>query len=120
MRATVEVRGLREMVVVGVLAHERDAAQPLELDLDFDYDAADAARGDDLTLGVDYAAVLDEVRATLAASRDLLLETLAARVGERILASDERILATRVVVRKLRPPVEADVASVGVRVEVTR
>jgi dihydroneopterin aldolase len=50
----------------------------------------------------------------------LLLETLAYRVAREILSYDEGIASVTVAVRKLRPPVAEDVATVGVRCTVTR
>jgi dihydroneopterin aldolase len=44
-----------------------------------------------------------------------LLERLAARIGDEVLAADPRITAVTVAVRKLRPPVPFDLATAGVR-----
>ncbi len=45
-----------------------------------------------------------------------LLEALAAAVADEALAIDERVEAAAVTVRKLRPPIGRDIATVGVRV----
>ena len=44
-----------------------------------------------------------------------LLERLAARIAEVVLAFDDRIAAVDVAVRKLRPPVAQHLATSGVR-----
>ena len=49
-----------------------------------------------------------------------MLETLAYRVAYEVLALDEEIASVTVSVRKVRPPVVEDVASVGVRCTVLR
>jgi 2-amino-4-hydroxy-6-hydroxymethyldihydropteridine diphosphokinase len=49
-----------------------------------------------------------------------LLERLARRVAEAVLATDRRVAAVTVSVRKLRPPVPADLASAGARLRVGR
>jgi dihydroneopterin aldolase len=49
-----------------------------------------------------------------------LLERLAARVGDEVLALDDRIAAVTVAIRKLRPPVPFDLATAGVRLTRTR
>ena len=45
-----------------------------------------------------------------------LLEALAGAVAEATLASDRRITAVTVDLRKLRPPLAVDIATVGVRI----
>ena len=103
---TIELRGLRVVGVVGVLAEERERAQPLEIDLDVDVDLTAAG-------------VCDVVVATVAgpgAERPELLERLAASIAEAVLGRDDRIGAVTVSVRKLRPPVPHDLSTSGVRI----
>jgi dihydroneopterin aldolase len=50
----------------------------------------------------------------------LLLESLVYRVAEEILKFDGAITSVNVAVRKTRPPVPEDVASVGVRCTLCR
>jgi len=49
-----------------------------------------------------------------------LLETLATAIADAALGTDSRIGAVTVSVRKTRPPLAVDVASVGVRIRRTR
>ena len=49
-----------------------------------------------------------------------LLERLAQRVGEEVLAADARVVAVTVWVRKLRPPVPVDLGSAGVQLTLRR
>jgi len=58
---------------------------------------------------------VETVRELVATSHFQLLETLADAVASAVLA-DRRVEAVTVAVRKLRPPVAADVATIGVRV----
>ena len=111
----IELRGLRATGRVGVLPAEREADQPLELDLDLTVDLAAAAASDDLADTVDYGAVCDAAVAAVRAGHVDLLERLASRVVDAVLAVDGRIAAVDVVVRKLRPPVPHDLATSGVR-----
>jgi len=111
----IELRGLRATGRVGVLPAEREADQPLELDLDLTVDLAEAAASDDLADTVDYGAVCDTAVAAVRAGHVDLLERLASRVVDAVLAVDARIAAVEVVVRKLRPPVPHDLATSGVR-----
>ena len=112
----IELRGLRTVGRVGVLDHERAHDQPLELDLDLVVDLAVAGGSDDLADTVDYGAVCDGVVATVGERHVALLEALATRVAEAVLALDGRIAVVEVTVRKLRPPVPHDLATSGVRI----
>lgn len=113
---TIEVRGLRLMGVHGVLPEERTRSQPFEVDLDLRVDLATAGDSDDLEDTVDYAAVVDRVAGVVAGRTHHLLESLAEAVVTAVLDLDDRIREVTVSVRKLRPPLPADVDTVGVRV----
>jgi dihydroneopterin aldolase len=84
----IHLRNLRVVGTHGVLAEEKSRAQPFEVDLD-------------LTVDLALAGVTDR---------------LAAAVAEGVLASDLRITAVTVHLRKLRPPLPLDLATVGVRI----
>jgi len=115
-----EIRGLRVVAVCGVLDEERARAQPLEVDLDVELDAATAASSDELTDTANYAALCDVAVAALAAGRPRLLEAACELVGRAVLAADPRVLAVGVTVAKLHPPVPHDVAAVAVRRRIAR
>lgn len=116
MNDTIELRGLRLVAVVGLLAEERERAQPLELDLDVEVDLTAAGLSDDLSDSVDYGSVCDVVADVAATAEPLLLERLAAVIAESVLGVDDRIEAVTLSVRKLRPPVPHDLATSGVRI----
>lgn len=120
MSDRIELRDLRVSAVVGVLPEERDRAQPLSVDLDLYRPLEAAALNDDLTETTNYAEVLNAVVRVAEEGRFNLLETLAYRIAHEALAVDDQVERVTVVVRKLRPPVEQDVATVGVRCEVER
>jgi len=113
----IELRGLRLLGTHGVLDEEQLRAQPFELDLDVALSTDEAAASDELSDTVDYAALVDAVAAVVGGTRSFrLLEALAAACAEAALDADGRALGVTVTVRKLRPPVAADLASAGVRV----
>jgi dihydroneopterin aldolase len=116
----VELRGLQVDALVGVLPHELDTPQPIEVDVDVHVDLDAAAASDDLADAVDYGAVCDAAVAVLTAGHVGLLERLAHLVAEAVLAVDGRISAAEVVVRKLRPPVPHQLRTSGVRVRLPR
>jgi len=114
MTDLIELRGLRVLGHHGALEGEQDAAQPFEVDLEVESALAEAARNDDLTATVDYSRLVETARAIVAEHRYRLLEALAGAIAAGILEIPS-VDAVTVTVRKLRPPVEADLASAGVR-----
>ena len=100
----------------GALPEEKDRAQPFEVDLDLVADLAGAGTTDSLADTADYGAVVAAVHKVVTGERHCLLERLATRIAEDVLALDARIDAVTVTVRKLRPPVPVDLASAGVRI----
>jgi dihydroneopterin aldolase len=120
MSEVIELRELRVSAVVGVLIEERDRAQPLAFDIDIERPLEEAAISDDLTKTTNYAEVLAMASSVAREGAFMLLETLAYRVAQEVLAMDEAITSVTVAVRKLRPPVADDVATVGVRCTLAR
>ncbi len=120
MSDVIELRGLRISAIVGVLIEERDREQPLELDISLSRPFEQASMNDDLTVTTNYAAILTVTEKLVKEGKFLLLETLVYRVAHEILAFDPEIEEVTVSVRKLRPPVPQDIATVGVRTTVTR
>ena len=117
----IQLRGLRASGVHGVLPEEKDRAQPFEMDLDLAVDLSAAAGSDRLSDTVDYADVADRAVGVVSGARSFdLLEALAATVAEAILSSDRRIDGVTVHLRKLLPPMDVDIATVGVRITRSR
>ncbi len=113
----IQLRGLRLLGVHGVLPEEKDRAQPFELDLDLSVDLGLAAASDRLADTVDYASVAESAAAIVSGPASYeLLEALAGAVAVATLASDLRIVAVTVGLRKLQPPLAVDIATVGVRI----
>ena len=110
------MRGLRVLGAHGALPEERDRAQPFEVDVDLAADLAAAGRTDSLADTVDYGAVAATIEHVVATERHRLLERLATRIADDVLALDSRIDTVTVTVRKLRPPVPVDLGSAGVTV----
>ncbi|MDQ6911119.1 MAG: dihydroneopterin aldolase [Actinomycetota bacterium] len=115
MTGRIELRGLRLVGVHGFLPHERERAQPFEIDIDIDADLSTAARSDELSDTLDYGALADAAAKVVTGEQWKLLERMAARIAEEI-SADDRVRSVRVTVRKLRPPVPLDMASAGVSI----
>ncbi len=115
----IEIRGLRALGVCGALPEEQNRPQPFEIDLDVEADLSVAGRSDRLDDTVDYGGLCAAVEAVVVGERFQLMERLAARITEVVLA-DARVLAVTVIVRKLRPPVAQQLETSGVRLRRTR
>ena len=101
----------------GVTPKERAHPQPLAVDAELDYSTqafTDAASTADLSRGLDYAAVVDRIRAIGTATDYVLLETLADRVAA-ALFEEFPIEHLSLWVRKLAPPLPDIKGSVGIR-----
>jgi dihydroneopterin aldolase len=110
------ISGIRELGVHGVLPDEQTRPQPFEVDLELFVDLALAGETDALSDTVDYGAICESVSKIVSSEHYQLLERLAARIGE-VCRVDPRVQRVVVEVRKMEPPVQVDVRSVGVRVE---
>ncbi len=109
----IEISGLRVVARHGVLEEERRRAQPFEIHLVVESDLAEAARTDDLSHTLDYGKIVEKVVEVATGTSHLLLESLAGEIASAVLHHFAPTAVT-VTVRKLRPPIAADVASVAV------
>jgi dihydroneopterin aldolase len=110
----IELRGLRVMARCGVLAEEIERPQPFEIDLDLEVDLSAAGASVELADTVDYGDVV--ARAVAACDgHHQLMERLAEQIASAV-ATDDRVRAVTVTIRKLRPPVPHDLATAGVRI----
>lgn len=113
----IELRGLRVVGTHGVLAEERERAQPFEVDLYIDLDLTKAGRSDALGDTVDYGSVVEAVTGVITGPHSDLLEHLAERIASAALNAGAPLAeAVTVTVRKLRPPVPFELGSAGVTV----
>lgn len=110
----ITIDDLRVMCLIGALPHEREAPQPLRIDLSLGVDLHDAGRTDELDDTVHYGLVAERVVAIAEESKFTLLERLAAAIGDAVLGFD-RVEEVDVTVTKLRPPVPAALGTTAVR-----
>jgi len=116
----IELRDLRCEVIVGLLDHERENVQPIAMDIDIRRSFERAAQSDDVTNTTNYALIISMAQQIATDGKFLLLETLVTRVAQAILDFDPEVDAATVAVRKLKPPVPENIATVGVRTTLTR
>jgi dihydroneopterin aldolase len=112
----IELRGLRQVAFVGALPEEQERKQPIEVDIDLEADLSPAGHSDDLADTIDYGMLCDVVETVIDEGHVQLLERLAQVMADRLLATDTRVIAVSVAVRKTRPPVAQDLATSGVRI----
>ncbi len=112
----IEIRGLRALGLIGVNPEERERAQPFEVDFDVEFDTSKAGHSDNLEDTIDYGQLALLAERVVAQEPHLLLERVAERIAEELLGADTRIDAATVSVRKLRPPIPADLATSAVSI----
>lgn len=108
------INSLRVVGRHGLLPEEQSRAQPFEVDVLIGTDLERAARSDDLADTIDYGEVVAAVVEIVGGRHFDLLEALAGAIADDVLARPG-VRSVTVEVRKLRPPVAADLASAGVR-----
>jgi dihydroneopterin aldolase len=115
MSDLIEIRGLRVLGRIGLCPEEFDRAQPFELDFDLEANLSAAGASDDLHDTIDYGHAVAVAEAVVRTERHGLLERVAQRIADELLAID-RVDGVRVTIRKLRPPLANDVATSGVTI----
>ncbi|MGH9156956.1 MAG: 2-amino-4-hydroxy-6-hydroxymethyldihydropteridine diphosphokinase [Acidimicrobiales bacterium] len=115
MTDAVVLAGLRVLGHHGADPGEQDRAQPFEIDLAVTADLSAAGGSDNLGDTIDYGALAAAAAAVVTGERHRLVERVAERITEVVLA-DPRVASVTVEVRKLRPPLPLDLASAGVRI----
>jgi 7,8-dihydroneopterin aldolase/epimerase/oxygenase len=101
----------------GVREHEQRHPQPFEVDVELLLDMGPAGRSDELERTIDYSAVFATCRRIVETTRFRLIEALAERIADEVLASygpDE------VVVRIRKPAVDLGGTYRSVGIEIVR
>jgi dihydroneopterin aldolase / 2-amino-4-hydroxy-6-hydroxymethyldihydropteridine diphosphokinase len=111
----IELCGLQLLTTVGVLPHEREAPQPLLVDLRLFVDLNAAGQSDALGDTINYGEVCDTIARVADEVDDLLLERLAERLTAALLC-DPLLERVELSVKKLRPPVPHLLETSGVRI----
>jgi len=113
----IELRGLQVMGTHGVLPEEQQRRQPFGIDVDITADLRAAGRSDDLADTINYGEVAEAVASEVEGAHADLLEHLAERIAQRVLAmAGSRATSVTVTLRKLRPPIPVHSSSVAVRI----
>lgn len=120
MSDAITLRAMRFHALIGILPHERQIPQPLEVDLTV-WLTADLTResaGSPEAI-VDYRSLHDLVSTTIGAGPTGYIEELAVTIADRVL-KEPRLARVRVVVRKPNVALPGPLAGAEVRVERAR
>lgn len=111
----IQILGLTARGRHGVYASERAQGQSFTVDVTMHVDTRAAAADDDLSLTVDYSQVAEDVIDILSGPSVYLIETLAQRVAEAILAYDE-VQIVEVKVHKPQAPMQLTFSDVSMTI----
>ena len=99
---------------LGVPAWERMVAQTVILDIEIGYDLTRAGKSDAIADTIDYGAVVNRIRETLAEHNFQLVEALAEHIAQLIL---KEFKAENVKVKVSKPAILAGLKALGVAIE---
>jgi len=105
----ITLRAMRFHALVGILPHEREHPQPIEIDLE-----VAVVDGDGV---VDYRRLYEAASGVVAAGHIDFLEDIAERVAASALAVSDRVTRARVAVRKPHVALGGPLAYAEVRIE---
>jgi 7,8-dihydroneopterin aldolase/epimerase/oxygenase len=108
------IKGLALHACHGVMAHEAKVGQTFTLDLDLEIDLSAAARSDKVVDTVSYDKVVDCASEAFCAQRYRLIEAVAGRVADAVLATFPPVRSVRVTIHKPHAPIAATFDDVGV------
>jgi len=108
----ITLRAMRFHALVGILPHERELAQPIEIDV-----TARLGDGDGI---VDYRRMYEATASVFSSGPIDFLEEIAARVASRLFEDHRRISSVRVAVRKPQVALGGPLAYAEVALDRTR
>lgn len=114
----ISITGIEATGYHGVFESERETGQPFIVDLVLHVDTRAAAETDELSATVDYGAVATEVEAVITGPAVSLIETLAQRIAQTVLAH-AGVQAVDVTVHKPRAPISVPFSDVTVQIRRT-
>lgn len=115
----IQLTGLTVFGRHGVFEHERENGQEFVIDLRLHLELADAAASDDVVDTVHYGELAEHVAAVVAGEPVNLIETLAQRIADVVLA-DPRVQQVDVTVHKPHAPIALTFSDVSVAISRSR
>jgi len=87
--------------IIGIYPQELTAPQGVEFGFSFEYDSEQAIAADSIEKAVDYAVLTEELKTFVSNGKFSLLETLTAKIANKILAFSPKIKTAKVYCSKL-------------------
>ena len=115
----ITLSNIRVYAYHGCLKEESINGSDYSVDVDVTADLTKALISDDLKDTVDYVLINHIVKQEMAI-KSKLLEHVAKRILDRIFLECPTVLSSGVTVSKLNPPINGDVESVSIKLQVTR
>jgi dihydroneopterin aldolase len=108
----ISIKGLQIYAYHGVLPIERSVGNTFEIDADLHYDASTAMDSDNITTAINYASVVAEITRVMSIPEQLL-EHVANQIVTRLCYVFPEITSGKLTVKKLNPPIDQQMSSVG-------
>ena len=116
MSDQISVTGIKAFGYHGVLPHEAVDGQEFIVDLKVDLDLRAASISDDLNDTINYADLAQIVHNNIVGERVQLIERLAGRIADEIMATHKIIRSIQVTVHKPHAPVTLDFDDISVTI----
>ncbi len=113
MTDEITIEGLKTNCVIGTLPRERNKKQTLLIDISFSVSIKKAVQNDDLSYAVDYKSLAAAAAKFVSKSRFYLIETLAERLSEMLLA---KFFLKKITLRISKPQAIRRARSVSVKI----
>ncbi|ALE93516.1 dihydroneopterin aldolase [Arthrobacter alpinus] len=113
---TITLSGITAIGYHGVFDFEKRDGQPFVVDAVMHADLGAAAATDDLAKTAHYGDVADTIVALIRGDAHALIETLAVRIAEAILAGFPVVSAVEVTVHKPKAPIQVPFGDVSIKV----
>ena len=114
----IHIDGIRLHALHGVLPQERTTGNDYSIDTRIGYDISRAMQSDDVADTLNYAEVYNTIKEEmLTPSR--LIEHVAGRIANRLMAEHSQITTIMLRITKLNPPMGADCHGAGVEIHVS-
>ncbi|VAW44403.1 hypothetical protein MNBD_GAMMA03-911 [hydrothermal vent metagenome] len=111
--ATIFIEELAVEAIIGVYQYERDAKQPVLINIEMQYDSSHAGASDNLNHALDYHKITKDIHSFVSESSFNLIETLAEAIAQRILTNQS---VTKVRLSVAKPQALNNVKNVGIRI----
>ncbi|HWB89264.1 MAG TPA: dihydroneopterin aldolase [Acidimicrobiia bacterium] len=119
MNDRIELRGIEVLARHGVLSHEQERAQVFKVDVVAYTDLVTPGESDDLSDALDYGELALEIREVVGSASYKLIETVAARVADAVMAHPG-VQRSVVTIHKPDAPIDMVFEDVSVTIERSR